>query len=88
MIGSCYLVKNHSFLFYTVTTSKGEFVLFNYIKAATIASPNKSSGKVKVCTTTNTVFKKCAEYEISKAATATARAYIYSKIKEKMEDYN
>ena len=85
---SPYVNKFRSLSAKIITTSKGKFVVIICIKAMTVALPNKSSGKVKVCSTTNTVFKKCTEYEIDEAAKATGIAFYYSKIKEKMNAYN
>ena len=72
----------------TITTSKGEFIMYYFIKGMTVAIPRKTSGNVKVCTTTNSIFKKCAEYGIGDAIKATALAYTYSKIKEKADAYD
>ena len=79
--------KSHSFSSRVVTTSKGKFIMYFYIKGMTVSVPKKESGKVKVCHTTNSIFKKCAEYEINEAVKKTAQAFLYSKIKEKMDDY-
>ena len=81
------MVKSHTFQSHKVTTSKGKFIMFYYIKRMTVSVPKKESGKVKVCHTTNSIFKKCAEYEINEAVKKTAQAFLYSKIKEKMDDY-
>ena len=62
--------------------------MFRFMKVLTAAIPKKASGNVKVCYTTNSVFKKCTEYEIYQAIKATDKAYVYSKINEKIGFYN
>ena len=71
-----------------ITISKGKFFMFYIIKAMTVAIAKKTSGNVKVCTTTNSIFKKCIEYSIGEAVEATAIAYANSKIKEQADVYN
>ena len=70
-----------------VTTSKGKFVMYYYAKGVTFGVLKNKSGKVKVCKKTNVVFKICSEYELTDAALTTVKAYTYSKIKEKINNY-
>ena len=86
--GSYYFTDFIDFSSRSVTTSKGEFIMFRFMKVLTAAIPKKASGNVKVCYTTNSVFKKCTEYEIYQAIKATDKAYVYSKINEKIGFYN
>ena len=72
----------------TVTTSKGNFIMFYLIKAVSVTVQKKLTGKVKFCTLMDYLFKKCVEYEICDAARITAIAYIYSEVQGKMAAYN
>ena len=86
--GLYYINKPIYFHSETITTSKGEFIMFYLIIGNTYAVNKKTSGKVKVCTNTKTIFKKCAEYDLNEAVKITSLAYTNFKIKEIADTYN
>ena len=86
--GSYYFTYLLKFNTQIITISKGKFIMFCFMKVFTAAIPKIESGNVKVCTTTDSIFKKCAEYEMYQAIKVTDKAYAYSRIKEKMDFYN
>ena len=84
-----YINKFIDFKSKLVTTSKGKYVVFYFIKAMTVAIfKDNVYSEVKVCTTTHTVFAKCSNYNSDEAAKGTAKAYTYSKIKESLEAFD
>ena len=88
MYGTLFFHMFRGFSSKLVTTSNSKFIMFYYIKALTTGSLKKLFEKIKMCSKTNSIFKKCGEYDIGDAVWATAKAYAYSKIKEKMSVYN